>query len=75
MPSSLFGPRSPQPRPSQTQPMNKGNLLQRFAQFKKEMAGKDPEKIVREMLADGRMSKEQFESLKTQVQSFMSILR
>ena len=53
----------------------KGNLLQRFAQFKKEMQGKDPEKIVKQMLADGRMSKEQFEQLKSQVGNYMSILR
>lgn len=39
------------------------------------MQGKDPEKIVKEMLADGRMSKEQFEQLKSQVGNYMSILR
>ena len=57
MPSSLFN-----------KPANQGNgnLLTRFAQFKREMAGKDPEAIVRQMLADGRMSQQQFESLKSQ---------
>lgn len=52
-----------------------GNLLQRFAQFKKEMQGKDPEKIVKEMLADGRMTPQQFEQLKAQVGNYMAILR
>lgn len=52
-----------------------GNLLQRFAAFKKQMAGKDPEAIVKQMLADGRMSQEQFEKLKIQAQGLMSILR
>ena len=53
----------------------KGNFIQRFALFKKQMQGKDPEKIVRQMLADGRMSKEQFEQLKSQVGNYMALLR
>jgi len=54
---------------------NNGNLVQRFAQFKREMAGKDPEQIVKQMLADGRMSPDQFENLKRQAQNLMTILR
>lgn len=69
MASSLFG------RNPQSQPRSNGNILQQFAQFKREMAGKDPEAIVRQMLADGRMSQQQFESLKSQAQSLMTILR
>ena len=55
------------------QPNN--NLIQQFAKFKQDMQGKDAEKIVKEMLADGRMSQEQFENLKKQAQSLMTILR
>lgn len=51
------------------------NLIQKFAEFKKSMEGKDAEKIVKEMLSDGRMTKEQFESFKSQAQSLISILR
>ena len=72
MPSSLFG--NPQARP-QSQPMNEGNLLHRFAEFKRQMAGKDPEAIVKQMLADGRMSQAQFENLKSQATNLMTILR
>ena len=61
MPSSLFG--NPQAKP-QSQPMNDGNLLHRFAEFKRQMAGKDPEKMVKELLAQGKMSPQQFEKLK-----------
>ena len=63
MASSLFGNNS------------NANLIQKFAQFKKDMTGKDPEAIVKQMLADGRMSQEQFEKLKKQASSLMTILR
>ena len=52
-----------------------GNLLARFAQFKRDMAGKNPEAIVRQMLADGRMTQDQFDKLKDQATNLMSILR
>ena len=68
MASSLFG-RHPQPTRAN------GNLLQRFAEFKSSMQGKDPEAIVKQMLSDGRMSQEQFEKLKAQASSLMTILR
>ena len=52
-----------------------GNLIQRFAEFKRQMQGMNPEAMVRQMLADGRMSQAQFDNLKSQAQSLMSILR
>lgn len=58
---------------------NSGNLnssmLHQFAEFKRKMAGKDPKQMVEQMLADGSMSREQYESLKSQAQSLMGILR
>ena len=63
MASSLFGNNS------------NANLIQKFAQFKRDMVGKDPEAIVKQMLSDGRMSQEQFEKLKKQASSLMTILR
>ena len=66
MASSIFGRNGNQPN---------ANMLHQFAEFKRKMAGKDPQKIVEQLLADGSMSKEQFESLKSQAQSLMSILR
>ena len=68
MASSLFG-RNPQPTKAN------GNLLQRFAEFKRSMQGKDPEAIVKQMLSSGQMSQKQFENLKSQVDTYMTILR
>ena len=75
MPSSLFGSPHNPVGPGRGNPAANGNLIQRFLQFKREMAGKDPEAIVRQMLADGRMSPQQFEKLKAQAQSLVGILR
>jgi hypothetical protein len=50
-------------------------MVRRFAEFKKQMQGKDPEQIVRKMLAEGKMSQTQFEQLKRQAESLMTILR
>ena len=51
------------------------NIIQKFAEFKKTMEGKDPEKIVRQLMSEGKMSQQQFESLKQQATNLMSILR
>lgn len=72
MASSLFG--NPQPR-VQPSSKNNGNIIHQFAEFKRQMAGKDPKAIVQQMLADGRMSQEQFDSLKAQATNLMTILR
>ena len=53
---------------------NPVQMLQRFAEFKKSMQGKDPEAMVNELLRSGKMSPQQFEQLKSQAQSFMSLL-
>lgn len=56
---------------------NTGNsdLINKFADFKKTMQGKDPEAIVKQLMAEGKMSQSQFENLKKQAQSLMTILR
>ena len=74
MASSLFGG-NPQPQPQPQLSRNNGNLIHQFAEFKRQMAGKNPEAIVRQMLADGRMTPQQFENLKKQAQGLMKILR
>ena len=51
------------------------NIISQFNDFKKKMEGKDPEAIVKQLLKEGKMTNEQFESFKTQAQSLMSILR
>ena len=51
------------------------DYVNRFAamQFKQQMQGKDPQKIVEQMLADGQMSQQQFEQLKQQAEQFKGI--
>jgi hypothetical protein len=49
------------------------NVVQQFMQFKQQIQGKDPQKIVEQMLADGRMSQQQFEQLKQQAEQFKGI--
>lgn len=51
------------------------NMIQKFAEFKKTMEGKDPEAIVKQLLSEGKMTQQQFENLKQQASSLMSILR
>lgn len=62
------------PMLSQLSANNPMQMLQRFAEFKKTMQGKDPEAMVNELLRSGKMTQAQFEQLKTQAQSFMSLL-
>lgn len=56
----------------QSNPMS---MIQQFAQFKKEIQGKDPEKIVRDLMSSGKMSQQQFDQLKQQAQALQSILK
>ena len=59
-------------------PQNLNNpmlMLQQFAEFKKTMAGKNPQAIVENLLKTGQMSNQQFEQLKQQAQTLTSILR
>lgn len=56
-----------------TIPNNPVAMIQQFTQFKQQMQGKDPQKIVEQMLADGRMSQQQFEQLKQQAEQFKGI--
>lgn len=57
-----------------TIPNNPAALIQQFTQFKQQMQGKDPQKIVEQMLADGRMSQQQFEQLKAIAENFKGVL-
>ena len=50
------------------------NMMNEFQQFIQQMQGKDPEAMVNELLRSGKMSQQQFEQLKSQAQSFMSLL-
>lgn len=57
-----------------TIPNNPAAIIQKFTQFKQQMQGEDPQKIVEQMLADGRMSQQQFEQLKAIAENFKGVL-
>lgn len=63
--------RSASPRPS-------NNPLAMIAEFRKFAAGMTPQRAqqqIQEMLADGRMSQDQFQQLQRQAQEFVRFLR
>lgn len=55
-------------------PNNPMAMVQQFAQFKQQMQGKDPQKIVEGMLASGQMSQQQFEQLKGMAENLKGVL-
>lgn len=57
------------------QPSNPMNMIQQFAEFKRQMAGKDPQAMVQQLLQSGQMSQQQFDQLKQQAMSLQSMLR
>lgn len=63
--SRLNTPNNPQPN----------NMIQQFADFKRQMAGKDPQAMVQQLIQSGKLSQQQFEQLKQQAMSLQSILR
>ena len=65
-------------RPQQTQGIQRNNPLQMisaFQDFKKQMQGKNPEKIVKDLIASGKMSQQQFEELKKEAMTLTNILK
>ena len=64
----------PQAMGKSAMPNSPMNVVQQFMQFKQQMQGKDPQKIVEQMLADGWMSQQQFEQLKAIAENFKGVL-
>ena len=60
------------PQPQMNNPMQ---MIQQFAEFKRQMEGKNPRAIVEDLLKSGKMSAEQFDNLKRQAQALQNILR
>lgn len=50
-------------------------MLKQFNEFKRNMQGKDPQKIVMNLLNSRKMSQQQFEILKKQAQELQSFLK
>ena len=63
---------------NQSIPVQQNNpmqMLQQFGEFKRQMHGKDPQKIVNSLLQSGKMSQQQFEQLKQQANALQSIFK
>lgn len=58
---------------SQQMQNNPMQMMQKFAEFKRQMQGKNPQAIVQQLLASGQMSQQQFDSLKQQAQALQSL--
>lgn len=50
------------------QPKQPMNFWQRFQQFRNEMQGKDPNSLIQEMMRSGRITQEQYNQARQQVQ-------
>lgn len=57
------------------QTANPMRMISEFAKFKQQMAGRDPQAIVQNLLDSGRMTQEQLAQLKEQASALMTILR
>ena len=54
---------------------NPFQALQRFQQFRRDMAGKNPHQIVDQLVASGQMTEEQRNGLLQQAKSMLSMFR
>lgn len=50
-------------------------MIQKFAQFRRMMQGRNPQQMVQNLLQSGQMSQAQFEQLKQQASDLQNILR
>ena len=54
---------------------NMMGMLSQFAEFKRQMQGRDPRQMVENLLGSGRMSAAQFEQLKQQAAMLQNLLK
>lgn len=50
-------------------------MMQNFGQFRQLMVGRNPQQIIRNLLASGQMSNEQYQQLISQAKNMMSMFR
>ena len=55
--------------------MNNGNMFQQFQQFKKMMQGKDPQKVLNELVSSGKYTQQQVEQANRMAEQFKSFLK
>lgn len=61
--------------PTTNLPGSMPQMIQAFQQFKQAMQGKNPEKMVMQMLSSGQMTREQLKQLQTMASGLQSLLR
>ena len=61
-------------RQVQRMPANPAELIQSFEQFKNQFSG-DPQVVVRQLIASGKMSQSQFEQLASLANQFGGLLK
>lgn len=54
---------------------NNNNMINQFLQFRNQLGNKNPEQIVRDLLASGKMTQEQFRQLQSQAKQLEPMLR
>ena len=59
----------------QPQQNNSTNTLQQFQQFKQQMAGKEPEAVIEELLRTGKMTQQQFDQLSQPAKQLAQFLK
>lgn len=65
--------RQSQQQPNQQQSQN--NIIQQFAEFRKQLGNQNPQMIVNNLLSNGKMTQSQFEQLKQQASLLQNILK
>ena len=66
---------SPGNLPGQNLQNNPMQLRQQFFQFRQALRGRDPQAMINSLIASGRISPQQFETLKAQAQQLQNMLR
>lgn len=51
------------------------NMINQFMQFRNQLGNKNPEKVVKDLLASGKMTQEQFNRLQAQAKQLEPLLK
>lgn len=62
-------------RPNRQTMNNPVQMLQEFNRFKKQLAGKNPQAMVQELLSSGKMTQRQYEQLQQQAKELQGLLK
>lgn len=54
---------------------NSNNMINHFMQFRNQLGNKNPEQVVKDLLASGKMTQEQFNRLQAQAKQLEPLLK